>query len=196
MFLIVKGPNGGFNLRFCTSPRTHHLNWSFHPQRYSWWCHLTSKTAPVSPFNPRVQVQLLQFIVGRWQQPRLTAHHGWNLCLKALWQHTYHQKYVRITFRQKKKKDNKGDTPHCLPKLGAFSMKHCTTDACSLRRLSVLAFIFSVPSPEWRRFGANITDRLLLSILFSTLLGFIKIKKGEVNGEMLVNKLVNNRDVW
>lgn len=104
MFLIVKGPNGGFNLRFCTSPRTHHLNWSFHPQRYSWWCHLTSKTAPVSPFNPRVQVQLLQFIVGRWQQPRLTAHHGWNLCLKALWQHTYHRKYVyRITFRQKKK---------------------------------------------------------------------------------------------
>lgn len=45
-------------------------------------------------------------------------------------------------------------------------------------RLSVLAFIFSVPSPKWRRLGANITARLLLSILFSALLSHKRCLKG------------------
>lgn len=62
------------------------------------------------------------------------------------------------------------DLHHDVPKLWAFSMKQCIMAACSLSRFSVLAFIFSVPSPKWRRLGAKITDKLLLSILFSALL--------------------------
>lgn len=69
-----------------------------------------------------------------------------------------------------------GTMPQDIPKLWAFSMKQCTMAACSLRRFSVLAFIFSVPSPEWRRLGAKITDKLLLSILFSALLWLSKKK--------------------
>ena len=56
-------------------------------------------------------------------------------------------------------------------------MKQRMTAACSLRRFSVLAFIFSLPSPEWRRLGARITDRLLLSILFSALLEKERVAK-------------------
>lgn len=72
-----------------------------------------------------------------------------------------------------------GETHRVLPKLWAFSMKQCKMAACSLRRFSVLAFIFSVPSPAWRMLGAKITDKLLLSILFSALLRSSRESEGK-----------------
>lgn len=82
-----------------------------------------------------------------------------------------------------------GEMSQIIPKLLAFSMKQWTTAACSLRRFSVLAFIFSVPSPEWRRLGAKITDKLLLSILFSALLRFKTMHKNKNVNLFFVNNL-------
>ena len=76
-----------------------------------------------------------------------------------------------------------------LPKSLELSMKQRMTAACSLRRFSVLAFIFSLPSPEWRRLGARITDRLLLSILFSALLEKERGAKLDPVGRLNKNKV-------
>ena len=76
-----------------------------------------------------------------------------------------------------------------VPKSLELSMKQRMTAACSRRRFSVLAFIFSLPSPEWRRLGARITDRLLLSILFSALLEKERGEKWDPAGRL--NKLTN-----
>ncbi len=54
-----------------------------------------------------------------------------------------------------------------IPRCWALSMRHCTAAAWCLSLFSVLLFILSPPSPQWKRLGAKMTERLLLSILFS-----------------------------
>lgn len=83
-----------------------------------------------------------------------------------------------------------GEMHQVIPKLWAFSMKQCTMAAWSLRRFSVLAFIFSVPSPKWRRLGAKITDKLLLSILFSALLRLSRKNSSNVYVKTTVKRLI------
>ncbi len=54
-----------------------------------------------------------------------------------------------------------------IPRCWALSMRHCTAAAWCLSLFSVLLLSLSPPSPQWKRLGAKMTERLLLSILFS-----------------------------
>lgn len=84
-----------------------------------------------------------------------------------------------LTFNHQLIDDTTTTRLELLPKSEACSIRQWTTAACCLRRFSVLAFILSAPSPACRRLGARITDRLLLSILFTPLLRQSKTRVGK-----------------